>query len=1266
ASVNNQASTLAYQEWDAGEETLPGPRRRLIEHVRSLYRKNDMSGPLPLAGLESLALPYESYQLALTPALVADIFKREVNGVEENLIADQAILLGKKEEGGYIHSEADAGWWIPSGQVFYSPDDTDSASQEVSFARQHFFQPRRFRDPFGQSATVDYVYDLLPKESRDALGNTVSVENDFRVLSPRLVTGPNGNRSFAGFDVLGFVVATAVSGKNTENIGDSLADFTGDDGNPTVAQLHDFITDPRANAAALLKNATSRVVYDLDRYRRERQPPFAAMLARETHASDLAADEQTKILIGFSYSDGFGREIQKKIQAEPGRLDLDDTNSPNINPRWVGSGWTIFNNKGKPVRQYEPFFDDTHDFKFARMAGVSPILFYDALGRVVATLHPNHTWEKAVFDPWREESWDVNDTALVADPKNDSDVGDFFRRLPEPEYLPTWHAQRQTGALGPEEQEAATKTEIHAGTPSVAHVDSLGRAFLVIAHNRFKQSNGSPADPPAEEFYAARVVFDIEGNQREVIDAKGRVVMRYDYDMLGAQIHQASMEAGERWVLSNVVGQPIRAWDSRGHTIRTEYDVLRRPLRSFAQGTDSQNPATEILFDKIEYGEGQLNDTQRNLRARPFRHYDSAGIVTNESYDFKGNLLQSRRQLAQNYKAIPDWSANPALEQETFTSSSAYDALNRPTVIIAPDQSIYRAIFNEANLLERVEVNLRGAQAATPFVTNIDYDAKGQRIFIEYGNNVKTNYEYEPLTLRLTHLRTLHGDERLQDLSYTYDPSGNITRMRDDAQQTVYFNNQVVTPDNDYTYDAVYRLIAAQGREHIGQAAEPQTTWDDKFQVRLPHPNNGQAMRRYAERYEYDEAGNFLQLAHQATNGNWARSYQYNEPSLIEQSKQSNRLSSTTVGSNNPVTEIYAHDAHGDLTAMPHLTLMQWDFKNQLSATSRQVVNNGSPETTYYVYDGAGQRVRKVTERQGGTRKNERAYLGGLEIYREYEASGNVVSLERETLHVMDGQRRIALVETRTQGSDGSPAQLTRYQFSNHLGSASLEVDEAGQIISYEDYYPYGSTSYQAVRNQTDAPKRYRYTGKERDEETGFAYYGFRYYAFGLSRWISTDPTFLRDGLNLYSFTRANPVNLVDPMGTDSKSTVGEKGKKAFLDIVERCNNFGSIASCQLGASQSEKNLIHGLVNIGMADAGTRACSANDDLEYLFTRGASLVAEALNLGPDYMSADFRGNHAFEARVRSQKGLYGDVWNGLPMTKDEHDAYVHSRHLARLK
>jgi uncharacterized protein RhaS with RHS repeats len=89
----------------------------------------------------------------------------------------------------------------------------------------------------------------------------------------------------------------------------------------------------------------------------------------------------------------------------------------------------------------------------------------------------------------------------------------------------------------------------------------------------------------------------------------------------------------------------------------------------------------------------------------------------------------------------------------------------------------------------------------------------------------------------------------------------------------------------------------------------------------------------------------------------------------------------------------------------------------------------------------------------------------------------------------------------RTQGNEpGVPQQLIRYQFGNHLGSASLELDDQAQIISYEEYTPYGSTSYQAVRSQTETPKRYRYTGKERDEESGLYYHGARYYAPWLGR----------------------------------------------------------------------------------------------------------------------------------------------------------------------
>ena len=161
--------------------------------------------------------------------------------------------------------------------------------------------------------------------------------------------------------------------------------------------------------------------------------------------------------------------------------------------------------------------------------------------------------------------------------------------------------------------------------------------------------------------------------------------------------------------------------------------------------------------------------------------------------------------------------------------------------------------------------------------------------------------------------------------------------------------------------------------------------------------------------------------------------------------------------------------------------------------------------------------MRKTTDQQAAagqaaTRKTERIYLGAVEIYREYATDGTTITLERETLHLADGDKTVALVETRTTGTDKAPAELVRYQHGNHLGSAVLELDDQSGIISYEEYFPYGSTSYQAVASQTDLPKRYRYTGKERDEENDLYYHGARYYAPWLGRWISCDPAGMADG----------------------------------------------------------------------------------------------------------------------------------------------------------
>ena len=368
-----------------------------------------MHSPLPLGTLESLALPSQNYSLAFTTELLTQVYRRGASA--ENLIPDREGTL--RDEGGYVDLDGDGKWWAPSGRIFYAVEECDPAL-ELDNALRHFFLPRSYRDPFGNVSKVAYdSHDVSPIETIDAVGNSTRGEIDYRVIAPRVLTDMNGNRSEIAFDALGLVTGLAVMGKVSENLGDTLVGFEPD---PSPAQLEEFLADPHGSALSRLGGATTCTVYDVEKYLASGKPVFAAMIARETHESDLRPGQQSKTQLSFSYSDGLGREIQKKLQAESGPVREGDAV---VNPRWIGSGWTIFNNKGKPVRQYEPFFSSSHDFEFAAIVGVSPIVFYDPVARVVATLRPNHTFEKMVFDPWRQTNFDVNDT-VTFDPRTRS------------------------------------------------------------------------------------------------------------------------------------------------------------------------------------------------------------------------------------------------------------------------------------------------------------------------------------------------------------------------------------------------------------------------------------------------------------------------------------------------------------------------------------------------------------------------------------------------------------------------------------------------------------------------------------------------------------------------------------------------------------------------------------------------------------------------------------------------------------------------------
>lgn len=1085
-------------------------QKRLIEHVQSIYLADDLKTPLPLGQLETLGFPYESYQLAYTPSLLTEIFGTKI-------IDQQALMtLGR-----FVHHGGDNNWWVRSGTAQYLKD-----GETFEDASARFFLPISFTEPFGAKTSISYDrYGLSIKETEDAIHNKVSVAIfNYRTMSPQKMRDINGNFSEAITDELGMIKAMAVYGKGNEAddlVGLEAFRTVPDDTSITTFLDAETTSQLRQHGNDLLKHASMRLVYDLHRYVNSggKQPAVVASIVREQHYVKNAA---SPVQLSFEYSNGLGQTVMKKVQDEPGFakkvvLGADDSYSiTEVNTgadlRWIGNGRTILNNKGNPVKQYEPFFSVSHQFEDQKElveTGVTPILYYDAAGRMVRTVMPDKSVTRVEFDAWQQASFDQNDTVL--EPGNQ------------------WYAKRIGGGMGSEEKAAAQKAAAHAGTPARQHLDVLGRPVLSLEDN----GDGQP--------YPTRVVVDVEGNLRALIDARGNTVMSYKYDLLGNMVYQNSMDAGQRWLLTDAVGKPLRTWDERGHEFQYAYDILHRPTHSLVLGGETGTPRLNHVFDYKVYGESLLLQDRsneagvqaKNALGQVIQHFDTGGLIDTPTFDFKGKPDVTTRRLFKKYKEVADWKGSNLfndLETQQFKFITEIDALSRITQQIAPDGSIILPSYNEAGLLNGEKVQHLPNGPWIDYLRNIEYNEKGQRNFIQYGNGVKTSFSYDPETFRLSHLKSTDGNKELQNLQYTYDAVGNITRIQDDAHDPVFFNNRLVEPVSTYTYDALYRLIEATGRENVvAPAVTTHDNWNDAPYMQ-PKP---MTVRKYKQEYQYDQVGNIQKMIHNADGNDWTRFYNYQSAN--------NRLISTQIG-NQPFG--YTHHAeHGFITKMPHLEEMGWNFKEELVKTRQQRRNNGgTPETTYYQYDGSGQRIRKITEHQAApgaipNLKEERIYIAGYELYKKH--SNPYAGLERVSLSLMDGDHRFVMIETRNGVQDGTLPQVVRYQLHNHLGSAALELDGSASVISYEEYHPYGTTAFQNQNKDVKAAaKRYRFTGMERDEESGLSYHSARYYLPWLGRWLSADPIGIEDGVNLYGYCGGRVLAMIDCSGNSGNAAV--------------------------------------------------------------------------------------------------------------------------------
>jgi RHS repeat-associated protein len=1200
AGLDTQATrpvvTLAYEE----RPRSLAVHKRLVEHAVTLFFDDALSGPRALGQPSRLGLVYEQYKLALTNDLLDAVFP--VRPRADDCAAESRTELARAgARAGFLASGYQRGtavlgargsgqWWVRSGVAGFAAD-----------ADRHFFLPERYLNPFGYETVLAYdADDLFVTSSTDPLGNATSVVRfDHRVLAPRRLKDPNDNVTAAAFDVLGLPVVTAVMGKvspgppESSETGETTEGFSFADLNPprqSVAAL--FLTAPFDvdQARRWLRKATARFVYHFGesvgangRLVWGAAPAGACGIVRELRerAVPNTPARSVPVRASIEYSDGSGQTFVTRSQAEP------DPVTGGRALRWIASAKTVVNNKGNTVLQYEPYFSTGgHRFAEPQRAGVSPIMYYDAPGRLIRTEFPDGSFSRIEFSPWVSRSYDANDTVL--EPGNQ------------------WYATHTAAAASPDLKRAAQRAARHAGTPSESHLDSLGRAVFAIERNRRPDAAGAPPNatsmiawPWIEERLVTFTKLDSEGDPLWIRDARGNQVMEFAYDIAGTPLFQRSMDAGERRMLSDAAGQPLLAWDYNERTdattpqrykehrrVRVRYDALHRPLERWLRVRDEDTgAANESLVERFRYGEAAPANRTNNLRGQLWQHFDSSGVAQTDAFDVANMPLVSRRRLARDIPApIRDWSgvalnnvhaaAAPAFERDVFTQRTEYDALARITThynwhVESPANSgtssrvaVHSVTYNERGLLASQTIRVRarktpGGYDVRPGITRrqvaiarIDYDAKGQRVRIERGNGTITAYNYDLETFRLRELRTTRpgyapafpsprgqlSDARvLQHLYYTYDPSGNVTEIEDNAWSPAFFRNQQVDAAARYVYDALYRLVEATGRENgAAVGAPPRLPGAPVAVAAFPVANQG-AVRNYTERYAYDSVGNIQSIRHIASSsGAWTRTHTY--------ASSSNRLTGTDT--DNPQRSVaYAYDVHGsmlNLEAAPARFDLRWDWNDMV-----HTIDLGGGGRAWYQYSADKQRCRKRIDRQhGSTGYWQRIYLNGYELYRRYATATALTPVEEiESHHVMDSAQRLLLVDDvivaanaanpRPDGVRVAQQTRFRYQYGNHLGSACLEIDENADVISYEEYHPYGSTAYQATTSGVDAPpKRYRYTGMERDEESGLYVSATRYFVPSISRWASPDSAGLVDGPNVYAYVGGQPISLVDPQGT--------------------------------------------------------------------------------------------------------------------------------------
>jgi RHS repeat-associated protein len=491
----------------------------------------------------------------------------------------------------------------------------------------------------------------------------------------------------------------------------------------------------------------------------------------------------------------------------------------------------------------------------------------------------------------------------------------------------------------------------------------------------------------------------------------------------------------------------------------------------------------------------------------------SATVTTTYTYD------ALNRPLDKSYSDGTTASASFRYDYSSYGGLSIQNPVGKLVVAFAANQANGGSLmsYDPMGRVIRTYQAIPGV-GCCPTMT-ASYDQLGDPISVTYpANNFTVTYGYDTAA-RLTGAIDSNG------VTYAQSPTILASGIMQEFTSPNFNNNK---------FHADYNNRLQPTEIWAGPMAGANALFDKKYSYNAPNTtqmNNGNVYTvtnvkddNRTQSFTYDALNRLLTAGDKT---HWSNSYVYDAWGNLYQKNPGSPAGENmvkTADTNNRLSGM-SYDAAGNVTNDGLGNTFVYDAENRIIS----VANSGV--TTTYVYDAVGRRIKKSS---GSTATNYWFGPGG-ETLAETDASGNW------TNYIFFGGQRLA---RNIPQPSPNPADI-KYYITDHLHSTAMFVDRAGTqaaILDDNDFYPWGGVV--PGVGATSSNNRYKFTGKERDNESGLDYFGARYYANVTSRFMSPDwaakPTSVPyaefgdpQSLNLYAYTRNSPIVRVDADGHD-------------------------------------------------------------------------------------------------------------------------------------